>query len=154
VADFVFNIAKGKIAQYAGLTGGANDQLILVVCLSANLETDSTLKDYDTLSALLAGTTDECTFTGYARRTLGSVTVTVDDTNDRVDIDAADPASYTNTGGSSQAAGKAIICYDPDTTTGTDADLVPLFGLDCVVTFDVSVPITLSFAAAGIGRAA
>jgi hypothetical protein len=152
MADGVFNIAKGKIAYYAGLPA-TNDALILVLLKSAGLEADDTLNNYDDLAALLAAANDEMTFTGYARRTLGSVTVTVDDTNNRVDIDAADPASFTNTGGAAEACGKAVIVYDPDTTTGTDSTLVPLFYYDCAVSFDVGVATTISFNAAGIGRA-
>lgn len=151
MADIVFNIAKGRVARYADLPN-ANDALILVLLQTTGLESDAVLRDYDSLSAILASTNDEMTFTGYARRTLGTVTVTVDDTNDRVDVDAADPASYTNSS-TSQASSKAVICYDPDTTAGTDADLVPLIALDCVVTFDVGVPVTLSFNAAGFFRA-
>lgn len=120
---------------------------------SSGIEADGTLKDYDTLSALLAASNDEADFTGYARRTLGSVTVTVDDTNDRIDLDAADPAAWTNTGGSAQTISDAVICYDPDTTGGTDADLVPLVLLDFAVTFDLNVATTLSFASAGFARA-
>lgn len=153
MADIVFNIAKGRVAELAAL-GAANDALILVLLKTAGLESDATLIDYDTLGAILAAANDEADFTGYARATLGSVTVTVDDTNNRVDVDAADPAAYTNSGGSAQAVSKAIICYDNDTTGGTDANLVPLVGLDCVVTFDVGVATTLSFASAGFFRAA
>lgn len=152
MADGVMNIAKGQIAYYASLPA-TNDALILVLLKSAGLEADDTLNNYDNLSLLLAAANDECDFTGYARRTLTGVTVTVDDTNNRVDMDAADPAAYTNTG-ASQAAGKALICYDPDTTTGTDTTLVPLFYYDCVVTFDPNVATTVQFNAAGIGRAA
>ena len=154
MADFVFNIAKGKIAYYCGLPA-TNDGLVLVLCQSASLETDATLKDYDDLSTLLAGTTNEMTFTGYARYVNAtSVTVTVDDTNDRVDIDQPDPGAYTNTGGAAQGCGKAILCYDPDTTTGTDSTLVPLFAYDCVISFDVGVATTVAFNSAGVGRAA
>ncbi len=153
MADFVFNIAKGKIKYYAELPA-ANDALILVLCDTSGLETDATLKDYDNLSLLMAGTTNEMTFTGYARRTLTGVSVTVDDTNDRTDFDAVDPAAWTNTGGSPAPCSKAIICYDPDTTTGTDADLIPLYAYDAVISFDVGVATTLAFNAAGIGRAA
>lgn len=151
MADFVFNIAKGRAARYADLPA-TNDALILVLLKTSGLEADSALRDYDSLSALLAAANDEADFSGYTRRTLSGVTVTVDDANDRVDVDAADPASYTNSG-ASQAVSKAVICYDPDTTGGTDADLVPLVALDCVVTFDTGVPVTLSFAAAGFYRA-
>jgi hypothetical protein len=54
---------------------------------------------------------------------LASVTVTVDDTNDRVALDAADVTWTAPTG---NAIGAVVICYDPDTTGGTDADLIPL----------------------------
>lgn len=152
MADGVFNIAKGQIAYYAGLPA-TNDALILVLLKTAGLEADDTLNNYDNLSLLLAAANDEADFTGYARRTLTGVTVVVDDTNNRVDIDAADPAAYTNTG-ATQAVSKAVIVYDPDTTTGTDTTLVPLFYYDCVVNFDTGVATTVSFNAAGIGRAA
>lgn len=152
MADGVFNIAKGKIAYYSELPG-TNDALILVLLKSAGLEADDVLNNHDTLSALLAAANDECDFTGYARRTLAGVSATVDDTNNRNDMDATDPAAYTNSG-ASQAAGKAIICYDPDTTTGTDTTLVPLFYYDCAVTFETGIATAVAINAAGIGRAA
>jgi hypothetical protein len=153
MADFVFNIAKGKFASYAGLTA-ANDALYLVLLKTAGLEADATLLDYDTLSAITTAANDEADFTGYARRTLASVTVTVDDTNNWTTVDAADPAAYTNSGGASQAVSKAVIVYVPDTGASTDADMIPLVGLDCVVTFDISVATTLTFNASGFARAA
>jgi hypothetical protein len=153
MADFVFNISKGQIATFGAL-GAASDALILVLLKTAGLESDATLLDYDNLGAILAAANDEADFTGYARRTLASVTVTVDDTNNRVDIDAADPAAYTNSGGASQAVSKAIICYDADTGAGADTDIIPVVGLDCVVTFDISVATTLTFNASGFARAA
>lgn len=150
-APFEFNIAKGKSNWYGGLTGGANDALILVLLQTTGLESDATLQDYDTLSALLAAANDECTFTGYARRTLASVAVAVNDTSNTQNTDAADPAAWTNTGGSAQGCGAAIVCYDPDTTGGTDADLVPLYNLlTGTVTFDVGVPVTPAFHANGL----
>lgn len=152
MADFVFNIAKGRVAELAAL-GAANDALILVLVKATGVETDAALRDYDTLAACFAGTTDEADFTGYARRTLASVTVTTDDTNDRVDVDAADPAAWTNSGGAAQNVAKAFICYDGDTTGGTDANIVPLVSLDYALTFDVGVATTLSFGASGFYRA-
>ncbi|HEY3559655.1 MAG TPA: hypothetical protein VGL05_19435 [Kribbella sp.] len=150
---FVFNIAKGKIAYYASLPA-TNDALVLVWLKNTGLESDAVLKDYDTLAAILAGSNDECDFTGYTRRTLTSVTATVDDTGDKVVIDSADPASYTNTG-TAQVAGAAIVCYDPDTTGGTDADLVPLFQLYAgTISFDQNVLINVAIATTGLGDAA
>jgi hypothetical protein len=153
MADFTFNIALGKTMHYASLPA-ANDALILVVLKASGLQADDTLRDHDDLAALLAASNDECDFTGYARRTLAASAPVIDDTNNRTDVDATDPTAYTNTGGSSQAAGKAIICYDPDTTTGTDSTLVPLWGYDCVVTFDIGVAVSVAFHANGLGRAA
>lgn len=146
---FVFNIAKGGVAYYAQLPL-ANDALILVLLKSAGLESDATLQDYDNLSVLLAATNDECDFAGYTRRTLTGITITPDDTGNTNVVDAADPATYTNTG-TSQTAGAAIICYDNDTTTGTDTSLVPLVQLMTgTIPFDTNVVNTLSFNASGI----
>lgn len=120
MANLVFNRALGMVAYYASLPA-ANDALILVPLESSGLETDAVLRDKDDLAAVVAGTTNEQTTVG--RKTLASVTVTVDDTNDRVAIDAADVTWTSPTG---NAVGAVVICYDPDTTGGTDADLVPL----------------------------
>jgi hypothetical protein len=152
MADIVFNIAKGRVAELANLAL-TNDAFILVLLKTAGIEADATLQDYDTLSALLAAANDEADFTGYTRRTLASVTVTPDDTNNRQDVDAADPSAYTNSGGASQAVSKALVVYDADTTAGTDANIVPLVALDCVVTFDIGVATTLQFNSAGFFRA-
>jgi hypothetical protein len=91
------------------------------------------MRDYDTLSDLLAGASNEQTTMG--RKTVTSVSVTVNDTNDRVDIDIAD---QTWTAASGNAISALVICYDPDTTGGTDADLVPLTKHDFAITPDGS----------------
>lgn len=152
MADFVFNIAKGKFAYYAGLPA-ANDALIIIILKSASLETDATLKDYDDLASLLAGTSDECDFTNYARKTVTSATVTPDDTNDRVDTDFADQTWTSAGGASNNTTGKVLVCYDPDTTGGTDSSVIPLTAHDFVVTTDGS-DLAFQLATAGFGRAA
>jgi hypothetical protein len=120
VANIAFNIALGRIAYYASLPA-ANDGLVLIALESSGLETDAVLRDKDDFAAVVAGTTNEQTTVG--RKPLSSVTVTVDDTNDRVALDAADVTWTAPTG---NPIGAMVICYDPDTTTGTDADLIPL----------------------------
>lgn len=132
MADFVFNIAKGIVKHYASLPA-ANDALVVIPVEASGLETDATLKDYDTVSALLAGSTNEQTTAG--RKTVTSVTPTVDDTNDRYDADFADQTWTALTG---NAIGALIVAYDPDTTGGTDADLIPLTKHDWAVTPDGS----------------
>jgi hypothetical protein len=130
VGSFVFNIAKGKIAYYAGLPASA-DALIAIPIEASGVEADAVLIDYDTVSALLAAATNEQSTMG--RKTLASVTVTVDDTNDRVALDAAD---ITWTAATGNAISDILICYDPDTGTGTDADLIPLSWHDFSATPD------------------
>lgn len=120
MSNIVFNIALGKVAYYASLPA-ANDGLVLIALESSGLEADSVLRDKDDFAAVVSGATNEQTTVG--RKALASVTVTVDDTSDRVDVDAAD---VTWTAPSGNAIGAVVICYDPDTTTGTDADLIPL----------------------------
>jgi hypothetical protein len=128
MADFVFNIAKGNIANYAGLPA-ATDSLIAVLLQSTGLEADATLKDYDNLSLLLAGSSDELTATNYARKTLTGVTVTVDDTNDRVDITCS-AFTWTALGGASnQTVGKMLICYVPS-SGAADTAIIPMCAID------------------------
>lgn len=146
MADIVFNIAKGKLKYYAEL-GAANDALIAVPIETTGIESDATLKDYNDLAAILAAANNEQTTMG--RKTLASVTVTVDDTNDWLDIDCADIAWTAATG---NAISAIVICYDPDTTAGTDADLVPLSKHDFVAT-PAGGDITAVVATGGFQRA-
>jgi len=145
VADFVFNIAKGKVAYYAGLPA-ANDALVVVPLASAGLGTDATLMDADTLTQVLASATEQTTM---GRKSLTAAAITVDDANDRVDVDIADP-TWPTAGGS--AVGALVICYDPDTTGGTDADLIPLTKHDFAVAPNGG-DITAQVAASGFYRA-
>jgi hypothetical protein len=147
MADLVFNIAKGRVAELAAL-GAANDALILVPLESSGLVADATMRDYDTLDAILAGASNEQT-SNLTRKTLASVTVTVDDTNDRVDVDAAD---VTFTAATGNAVGAVVVCYDGDTTGGTDANIVPLVKLDASFT-PAGGDVTLQFDSAGFFRA-
>jgi len=146
MADFVFNISKGEVKNYCKLSA-ANDAIVVVPAESSGLEADATLKDYDDLSTLMAGTTNEQTTMG--RKTATSTTITVDDTNDRVDIDIVD---FTWTAATGNAVGALLFCWDGDTTSGTDANIVPLTKHDFAVTPDGS-DITAQIASAGFFRA-
>ena len=142
MADFVFNIAKGRVAELYNRVDSndpANSALV-IVAINRGAATDATMKDYDTLSALLGdAAVAEVTNTGYARKVLTDTdlaAMTVDDTNDRMPLDLAD---QTWTG---VAAGDAwtdlVICYDGDTTAGTDANIVPLTNHTFAITPDGS----------------
>lgn len=147
MADILFNIAKGRHTYYATLPA-TNDALIAVPIEATGIETDSVMQDYDTLAGLLAPVAvNEQTTMG--RKTLASVTSTVDDTNDRVDVDATDISWIAATG---NAISAVVVCYDPDTTGGTDADLIPLYKYDFGIFPDGS-DVELRFNASGLARA-
>lgn len=148
MANFVFNIAKGRVAYYATLPA-ASDALIVVPIETTGIEADDTLNNYDDLSALLGAANNEQTTMG--RKTVSaSVTVTVDDTNNWVDVDMPD---QTWTGATGNAISALLICYDADTGTGTDANIVPLTKHDFAVTPDGS-DIVAQIASSGFYRAA
>lgn len=152
MAAIVFNIAKGRVGRYADLPA-TNDAIIWVLLKFAGLEADATLQDYTTLSALLAAANDEATFTGYARIThVASIVPAVDNTANSLSVD--DTTDPTWTPSSAQGLGKIIACYDPDTTGGTDADLIPLFADDFAITTPTSGAITYVVATGGFYSAA
>ncbi len=129
MADGCFNIAKGKIKYYAeqAIAGSGGAALVVVLLQSAGLVGDSTLVDYDDLAALLAGSSDEATFTNYARKVItgGTIVNTVDDTNDRLDIDIPDQTWASAGGATNNTLAKLIVCYRP-ATGSADSALVPL----------------------------
>ena len=138
MANIVFNIAKGRVVEYYNRVKSndpANSALILIPIETTGLEADATLIDVDTVTALLAGTTNEQGTMG--RKTLTDADLAAlpapDDTNDRYDI--ALP-TVTWTAASGNAISKMVVAYDADTTGGTDADLIPLTMFDAVATPD------------------
>lgn len=157
MANIVFNIAKGKVAQYVQNVKDGNpaDSRLLAVPIEASgIEADGALADYDTLAALLAAANNEQTTMGRKTITAGDITITVDDGNDRVDIDIADLVWAAAAG---NAVAAILICYIPDGNAagGVSADsaVIPLTKHDFAVTPDGS-DITAQVAAAGFFRAA
>lgn len=135
--NFVYNIAKGRVAEFLERVDNNDPANSAIVVVAINTATgDGTLQDLDDLAAVLAdGGTAEVTNTNYARKVLTDSDVTgggVDDTNDRYDADLPDQ-TWT-----AVAAGDAwtdlVICYDSDTTGGTDANIIPLTQHDFSVT--------------------
>lgn len=127
MADIPFNISLGRVGYYATLPA-ASDSLILVPLETTGLVSDATMRDYDTLAAVLAGATNEQTTMG--RKTLTGVTASVDDANDRVDEDFDD---VTYTAASGNAISAFLVCYVP-TSGAADSAIIPLSKHDFVVT--------------------
>lgn len=138
MANFVFNIAKGRVKEFYNRVESndpANSAIIIVALESSGLEADSVLIDADTLAAVVAGTTNEQTTVG--RKTLTDTELAAlsapDDTNDR--NECALP-NFTYTAPTGNAIGKILVCYDPDTTAGTDSNIIPMTAFDVTWTPD------------------
>lgn len=121
--DLVFNIAKGKFAYYAGLPA-SGDRLVAIPLEATGIVTAATMRDYDTVAAVLAGATNEQTDLG--RKIPTTVSVTVDDSGDKTVLNFDDIVWAGPTGDPTAAL---LIAYD---ATGSDAGsaLLPLLCLD------------------------
>lgn len=154
MADFLFNRAKGRVTEWAERVN-ANDpanSVLLVVPYNTSA-TDATLKDLDTVAAIEAdGNTAEVPSVGGSRKSLDNtagITITYDDTNDRVDVDIPD---QTWTGVTGTAWTDLLVAYDSDSTGGADSAILPATFHDFPVTPDGS-DVTAVIATAGFFRA-
>lgn len=128
MSDIVFNLAKGRVAELYNRVKSndpANSALIIVP-IDRGAATDATLKDLDTLTAVLGAGVTERSTSGWARKTLTDAdlaALTVDDTNDRMPCAVPQQTWASVTAG---AVTDLLFCYDADTTSGTDANIIPL----------------------------
>ena len=142
MADGVFNIAKGALVEK--IRDASTN--ILVLLLQAN-EAEATLVDHAALDTLLASNT-EADFTNYSRKTGITGTITVDNTNDRVDVDIPDQTWAAAGGAVNNSLTKLIVAYEE---SASDAGRVPLTHHDFVITTDGS-DITAQVNASGFAR--
>lgn len=132
MADVIFNNQRGSLLEHHR----NGEDLIIVLLQTA--QADDTLRDFDTLAALLAsgGGTDnvEADFTGYARKTIlnASWSVTVDDTGNLASADFADQVWSPAGNGTNNTLAKLLVCIDG----ATDADRLPVTAHDFVTTTD------------------
>lgn len=142
MADFVFNQAKGKFGEWGERVladDPTNAILVVLLLASSGLEAQGTLEDKDDVSALVSGTTDEATNTGYSRKTLdqaSGMTVVEDDTNDEVYVDIPDQTFSSVANDGTGAIGALVVAYDSDSGAGTDANIIPATHHDFSVTPD------------------
>lgn len=138
MANFVPNIGKGAVAAYYDRVKNndpANSALIIVPLETSGLESDATLIDKDTLADVLSGSTNEQTTMG--RKTLTDSDLAAipapDDTNDRNERSLP---NILYTAASGNAISAWLVCYDGDTTGGTDSSIIPLTKFDRALTPD------------------
>lgn len=117
----------GTVRYYATLPQ-TNDAIVLVI-LQAGHQDDDILRDYDYLSQVLANTANkECTAANYVRKPITSgATITPDNANNRVDV-ALPTQTWTQLGAmsgsnSQQQIAAILVCYQANTSTGTDSTL-------------------------------
>lgn len=136
MSSFSFNVALGREVELHNRVDGSdptNAVFVIVVLAASGLEPDATLKDYDTLSALLAGASNEVTNTGYSRIVLSDTAIaayTVDDDDDSITLPLANQTFVNIAAGDSWR--KALLCYDSDSTAGTDANIIPVKAFDVI----------------------
>lgn len=140
MADFVFNVAKGRVAQLVkNVDDGVGGSVLRVIIINNNSATDATMKDYATVSALLGdANVAEATNSGYARKSLAAANVsfTVNTGSDTVTCDI-DDQTWTAVAATGGAWTDLVIAYD---ASGSDADtvMIPLTLHDFAVTPDGS----------------
>lgn len=134
MANVVFNVARGRARQL--VLDGAD----LIVVLLKTAQADDSLRDHDTLAALLAsgGGSDnvEADFTNYERKVVsnGNVTNTVDDTANDADLDIPDQTWAAAGGDTDNTLAKAIVCIDG----ASDSARIPVTAHDFTPTTDGS----------------
>lgn len=151
MANFVFNIAKGRVAQL--VTNVENNSpagccLRVIPLESSGLETQSALQDSLWFSEVVDGATNAQTTMARKQVLAAGIQLELDTTNDWYDLNMDD---ITWTAATGNAVGALVICYD---ATGADADgaLLPLTYHDFAVTPDGS-DIVAVIAAEGFYRA-
>lgn len=124
MAAFTFNIAKGRIVEL--FLRAPNGQAILL----QTAESDSVLKDYDTLADLLASSGNvELAHASYSRKTGIAGVVVIDDALDETRVDIS-PVLWPGLSGSPIV--KALMCYQHPAT----GIVIPLTGHDVAITPD------------------
>jgi len=134
MSDFGFDVARGREVEFYGRVDGndpANSAFIILVLALVGLEADDTLRTYADLASLLAASNNEVTNTGYARITLTDASLaayTVDYTAHTITLPLPTQVYVAVDVGDTWS--KALICYDSDTTSGTDANIIPVTAQD------------------------
>lgn len=140
MADFVFNIAKGRVVELynrAENNDPTNSALILVPLSASGTEAQG--QDLDDLAAVEADANfAEITTNNWSRKTLESTQLASlpapDDTNNRYDV-SVPSVTWTAPSAGGNTTG-LLVCYDSDTTAGTDSAIIPCTHHTFAVTAD------------------
>ena len=139
MADTVFNLAKGRVAELYNRVDLADPSTarLYIIPIDAGAVSDATAQDCDTFADLVTAGVTERTTGGWNRKTLAAADLTalaVDDTNNR--MPTAVP-TQTWTAVTAGAVTDLVICYSA-TSSPTNAQLTPLTLNDFPITPDGS----------------
>lgn len=137
MANIVFNIAKGRVAELYNRVklGDPAAARLYVIPVDVAAVTDATLIDLDDFAAVITAGVTERTTGGWNRKTLAPAdlaTLTPLDASDYMPLDLADQTWTAVTAG---AVTDLVICYSA-TAAPTNAQLIPLTLHDFPITPD------------------
>lgn len=144
MSDVAFNISKGREVEFynrVDTNDPVNSALIMMILATGSVGGINGLVDFDTFAAILAGGYTQVTNVGYARKTLTDASLSVwspDDTNNRVVLTLPLQTFTTISAGTNWDI--VIVGYDDDTTSGTDANIVPISASELRVNGTAMVP--------------
>ena len=121
MTDTIFN--RGKQQLIASAAASLDIRALLLGNSGGSVATGHDV-DFNFVSDVLGTACDELVATNYARKTVTSITITEDDTNNRVEIDWAVPA-WTALGGASNDTVRAVLFYVHNVSDGA-APLISL----------------------------
>lgn len=126
MGDVVFTYSKGRFIEKALLPNAPTDNLIVVLLQSSGLQGDTTLRNHQTLAAVLAANT-EATFTNYARKVLGAadISVTFNTSTSTAAMDISDQVWAAAGGATNNSLGALLVCYRPNSGSA-DSAILPL----------------------------
>lgn len=153
MADFVYNIAKGRVVELFNRVD-ANDpaaSALYMIPVDVAAVTDATLRDLDDFAAIITAGVTERSATGWNRKTLDDTVIALPAPNDAADAYDIDINDQTWTAVSAGAVTDLIICY-ASVGSPTNAQLMPLTQHDFAITPDGS-DVTAVIAALGFFRA-
>ncbi len=145
----------GSVGHYWQLAQDTAADIGIALLRAAGLEPEDALADYPTLAAMLAGSNDEATFAGYARKTFPSPIQIVDPATGRLTLTTATAPPVVLTWPAAPAGdvlGKVILFYDPAPGSSTDAQKIHLWGGTINIVTDGSQP-TVTLPPSGIATA-
>lgn len=140
MADFAYNIAKGRIVEFYNRVD-SNDpaaSAFYLIPVDVAAVTDATLKDLDDFAAIITAGVTERAASNWNRKTIDDTVLAAmapNDANDSFDVDMTDPT--WSPGPTAGNVTDLILCY-ASVVTPTNAQLLPCLQWDFPITPDGS----------------